>query len=148
MPQKTPHQLLVLDLQTVMELPLYLETVPAGFPSPAQDYQDGKIDLNRELIHKPDATFCIKVRGDSMLDANLLDGDLVLVERAVDARNGDIILAILDGDFTVKRLATDGSSITLMPANARFAPIPIHQYQDFAVWGVVRWILHKAIREV
>lgn len=113
-----------------IELPLYLETVPAGFPSPAQDYQDGKIDLNRELIHRPDATFCVKVRGDSMLDANLMDGDLVLVERGVDARHGDIILAILDGDFTVKRLAKDGTSISLLPANSRYAPIPIHPDQD------------------
>jgi DNA polymerase V len=129
-----------------LELPLYSEAVSAGFPSPAQDYQEGKIDLNRELIQRPDATFCVTVSGESMIDANLQDGDMLLVERGLDAHSGDIILAILDGDFTVKRLHRDGNSIALLPANSRFAPIPIHADQDFAVWGVVKWVLHKVTR--
>lgn len=130
-----------------LELPLYSEAVSAGFPSPAQDYQEGKIDLNRELIQRPDATFCVTVSGESMIDANLLDGDMLLVERGLDAHNGDIILAILDGEFTVKRLHSEGGSIALLPANPRYAPIPVHPDQDFSVWGVVKWVLHKVNRK-
>ena len=127
-----------------LDLPLYLETVPAGFPSPAQDYLDGVIDLNRELVLHPEATFCVTVRGDSMRDANLLDGDILVVDRSIKASSGSIAVCLLDGEFTVKRLVFSGEVITLVPENPSFKPLLVQPEQDFTVWGVGVWILHRA----
>lgn len=123
---------------------LLADAVSAGFPSPAQDYQEGKIDLNRELVHHPEATFCVVARGQSMVDANLHDGDILVVDRSVAPRSGAIAVCILDGEFTVKRYMLEKGGVVLWPANPAFPPIRIQPDQDFQVWGVVTWILHKA----
>lgn len=126
---------------------LLADAVSAGFPSPAQDYQEGRIDLNRELVRHPEATFCVIARGQSMVDANLHDGDILVVDRSVTAQSGAIAVCILDGEFTVKRYTREKGGVVLRPANPAFPPIRIQPDQDFQVWGVVTWILHKADRK-
>lgn len=123
---------------------LLADAVSAGFPSPAQDYQEGRIDLNRELVRRPEATFCVVARGQSMVDANLFDGDILVVDRSLTAQSGSIAVCILDGEFLVKRYTLEKSGVVLWPANPAFHPIRIQPDQDFQVWGVVTWILHKA----
>lgn len=123
---------------------LLADAVSAGFPSPAQDYQEGRIDLNRELVRRPEATFCVVARGQSMIDANLHDGDILVVDRSVVPQPGVIAVCILDGEFLVKRYTTERSGVVLWPANPAFQQIRIQPDQDFQVWGVVTWILHKA----
>jgi len=137
----------VYPVETSTELELLLaNAVAAGFPSPAQDYQDGVIDLNRELVVHPRSTFCVVVDGDSMLDAQLLDGDVLIVDKSVEAYDGCVAVCILDGDFTVKFFHQVEGRVVLRPANAKYRPIVVEPEQDFAVWGVVCYVIHKTHR--
>ncbi len=129
-----------------MELALAAGGVAAGFPSPAQDHLEGTIDLNRELVQHPASTFCVRVRGESMRDANLLDGDLLIVDRSLEPYQGCVAVCILDGEFTVKHFHRRESSVVLEPANPRFRPIVVAPDRDFAVWGVVSYVVHKICR--
>lgn len=122
----------------------YYPSVPAGFPSPAQDYLQNKIDLNEHLIEHPAATFLVRVQGDSMIDANLYDGDLLLVDRSIEPRNRHIVVAILNGEFTVKRLIKSGGDVFLKAENKAYRPIEIRDGMDFEVWGVVKHIIRDA----
>lgn len=123
---------------------LLAEEVSAGFPSPAQDYQDGTIDLNRELVSHPRATFCVKVRGESMQDANLLDGDVLIVDRSLDPSEGCIAVCLLDGEFLVKHFHRRNGQVVLMPANPAYLPIAVTTESSFEVWGIVTYVIHKA----
>lgn len=129
--------------QTPCLLPVFLDRVPAGFPSPADDYLEQRLDLNEHLIAHPAATFFVKVSGDSMLNAGIFSDDILVVDRSLEARNNDIILAILDGGFTVKRLRQRGPRIWLVPENPCFDVIEIQDGQDFEVWGVVIHVIHS-----
>lgn len=124
-------------------------SVHAGFPSPAQDYMSGGIDLNRELVRHPDATFYVRVSGDSMRDAGVNEGDVLVVDRSLEPSDGVLAICCLDGDFVLRRLRISSSAnareITLLPANPRFKPIKVGPGDEFSVWGVVSWIIHKAI---
>lgn len=122
------------------------DSVSAGFPSPAQDYQDGTIDLNRELVTHPRSTFCVRVRGQSMCDANLLDGDVLVVDRSIQASDGCIAVCLLDGEFLVKHVHRQNDRVVLVPANPLYKPLEVAPESAFEVWGVVTWILHKAQR--
>lgn len=124
-------------------LPLFQSVVPAGFPSPADDYLDKKLDLNEYLVKHPAATFFVRVSGDSMIEAGIHNGDILIVDRSLPALDGRIIIAILDGELTVKRLRKKGQQVTLVPENDLYEPIEINEFNDFEVWGVVTNVIHK-----
>jgi len=117
--------------------------VPAGFPSPAADHTRKRIDLNEHLIRNGDTTFIFKVKGDSMIDIGIYEGDALLVDRSIEARHGNIVLAVLNNEFTVKRLHKRGGVIKLVPENPRFPTITVKEGEEFDVWGVVTYNLHK-----
>ena len=125
-----------------MPIPLAEQSVKAGFPSPAQDYMEGEIDLNDILIRHREATFYVRVSGDSMKDAGILDGDLLVVDRSVTARHGDTVIACVDGEFTVKILQLT-PNIALLPANANYQPILFQAEQSLEIFGVVTFVIHK-----
>lgn len=123
-------------------LPLFETYVQAGFPSPAEGYQQRPIDLNELLVTNPPATFILRVEGESMRtddpgEQNIGPGDLLIVNRALAAKNGHIVVACLDGEFTVKKLRRQGRRVWLEPANRQFARIEVGEERDFQVWGVV-----------
>lgn len=137
-------EILGVESGTALALPLYLATVPAGFPSPADDYIDRKLDLNEHLIRHPAATFFVRVAGDSMTEAGIVSGDILIVDRAADPRNGSIVIAAVNGELTVKRLKKTSARLLLMPANPAFSPTEITPDTQFEIWGVVTYIIHKA----
>ena len=132
------------DLSTSCQLPLFTTAVAAGFPSPAEDYIEKKLDLNELVISNSNATFFVKVTGESMRNAGIQSGDILVVDRSIEPSNGKIVVAILNGEFTVKRIRIQGSTITLLPENNSFPDIPITAESDFQVWGVVTYVIHKA----
>ncbi|SJN44107.1 Error-prone repair protein UmuD [Microbacterium esteraromaticum] len=109
--------------------------IPAGFPSPAQDYYEGPIDLNAQLIDDPDATFIARVSGDSMIGVGIFDGDEVLVSRARKPRDGDIVVAVIDGELTLKRLLVTPRGIHLHSENPAYPDILVPELSDFTIWG-------------
>ena len=121
---------------------LYESKVAAGFPVPASDFTEGKLDLNQYLIKNPSATFFVRVSGDSMLGAGIHPDDILIVDRSLTPTNGKIVIAVLDGDLTVKRLRQDGKQIYLMPENPNFQPITVNDDADFQIWGVVTNVIH------
>lgn len=125
-----------------LEIPLYLSPAACGFPSPAQDYVEQTIDLNQLCVEHPAATFYVRASGHSMVQAGINDGDLLIVDRALTASHGDIVLACLDGEFTVKRLQ-ERPYPALMPENPDFAPIYLQEGQELEIFGVVTFVLHK-----
>jgi len=130
------------DLSTRYALPVFLGRLAAGFPSPADDYIEGRLDLNRHLIKHPAATFFVRVSGDSMIDAGIHHGDLLVVDRSLDAVDGNVIVAALDGELTVKRLFKQGEILRLLPANTDYQPIEILTRQTFEIFGVVTNVIH------
>ena len=131
-----------LDQSTELKLPLFSSRVPAGFPSPGDDYIDQTLDLN-ELVKHPSDTFLVKVEGDSMINAGIYDGDILVVDRAVEADNNKVVVANLDGELTVKRLSIKGTSVLLMPDNPKYEPIEIRPLSDFRIMGVVSFVIHR-----
>ena len=131
------------DFTTQLDLPLAGTAIAAGFPSPAEEYLDLALDLNKELIKHPAATFYARVKGDSMVDAGIQDGDLLVIDKALEPKEGSIAVCYLDGEFTVKRLAVREEGVYLMAANAEFKPIRITEENDFLVWGLVAYVIHK-----
>jgi len=121
--------------------PLFAAPVPAGFPSPADDYIERSLDLNEHLIQHPAATFFVRASGDSML-GNIHSGDLLVVDRAKEAANGSIVIAVIDGELTVKRLCKRGNSVSLESDNSSYAPLAVNEESDVAIWGVVTNVIH------
>lgn len=136
--------ILPLDCRSRLDLPFYLSPVAAGFPSPAEDYIDKRLDLNEFLVRHKAATFFVRVAGDSMRDAGVSDGDILIVDRALEPRNDSIVVAALDGELTVKRLRRERGGLFLIPENPEYAPIAVPPEASFQVWGVVTFIIHKA----
>ena len=122
--------------------PLYFTGVSAGFPSPADDYIDQDLDLNEHLIEHPAATYFVRACGNSMIGAGIHDGDLLIVDRAVEPQNGSIVIAVLCGDLTVKRLRIQNGRLLLEPDNNAYPPIEVVPEMDFQVWGVCRHVIH------
>lgn len=116
--------------------------VSAGFPSPAQDHYRGPIDLNEILIQDKTSTFLLRVAGDSMTGAGIFDGDHIIVDRSLTPTVGDVVVAIIDGDLTLKTLAQSSSGWILRAQNPRFASIPLEGDMEMTVWGVVTYNLH------
>lgn len=131
--------------QRMKPLPLFAIPVKAGFPSPGDDYVEQNLDLNEYLIQHPAATFFVRVDGDSMIGAGIAMGDILIVDRALEAANGKIVVAVINGEFTVKRLKKVGEKLTLEAANPNYPPIAIHPGWDFRVWGVVTYVIHKCL---
>jgi len=122
-----------------MAIPLFECAVSAGFPSPAEDFIDTTaLDLNRFLIKNPAATFILKISGDSMTGVGLFPGDMVLVDASITPQSGMIVVAVINGDLTIKRLVHHNNQIVLMPENPAYMPITIKNAMDFSVWGVVK----------
>ena len=145
MKNKIEHKFFSLEISAKekIRLPIFQESVSAGFPSPAQDYIENSLDLNELMIKHPSSTFFVRVQGESMRGAGIFSGDILVVDRSLEAANGKIIVAIINGEFTVKRLVLGHESIHLVPANASYPVINVHPDQDFQVWGVVTYVIHK-----
>lgn len=126
-----------IDQRQPLRLPLFLAGVQAGFPSPADDFIDKRLDLNEHLIQHPAATFFVRAVGDSMLGSGIHDGDLLVVDRAVEAQVGKTIIAAVHGELTVKRLEKRGERLMLAPANPAFPSIDVTDGEGFEIWGVV-----------
>ena len=129
--------------EKTLDIPFYQSNVSAGFPSPAEDFMELDLNLQEYLVQHPSATFCVKVTGDSMQNAGIFSGDVMVVDRALEPKNKTIVLAVLDGEFTVKRIHKKGDLLFLNPENDNFKPIEITQEIYFKVWGVVTHIIHK-----
>ena len=129
--------------EKVLDIPFYQSNVPAGFPSPAEDFMDLDLNLQEHLVQHPSATFCVRVTGDSMQNAGIFSGDVMVVDRALESKNNSIVLAVLDGEFTVKRIQKRAGKLYLKPENKNFSPIEIIEEMNFQVWGVVTHIIHK-----
>lgn len=125
--------------------PIFLESVSAGFPSPADDYLEGRIDLNKQLVKNPNATFFVRVTGDSMVDAGIYSGDTLIVDRSLEPKDNSIVIAVVDGELTVKRLSTSKTKIYLNPENKNYSPIEISEESNFEIWGVVTNVIHSTV---
>lgn len=124
-------------------LPLMVSRIAAGFPSPADDYVEKQIDLNTHLIQHREATFILRVTGWSMRDAGIFDGDEIIVDRAITAVDGKIVVAAINGDLTVKRLRRIGSTVHLVAENPEFPAIILKEGEELCIWGVVTRVLHR-----
>lgn len=131
------------EQQEEKNLRMFEDRVQAGFPSPVQGEYADTIDLNRALITNPAATFCARVIGDSMADAGINEGDLLIVDRAITPHDGSVAVCFIDGDFTVKRLSVRDDGVYLIPANAAFPELHMTENCNFVVWGVVTHIIKK-----
>jgi len=130
------------DLSTNIDIQ-YVEGLKAGFPSPADDFAELKIDLNREVVRNQEATFYAKVKGNSMVDAGISDGDVLVIDRSIEPTSNKIAVCYIDGEFTVKRLRVEDDVIWLVPENEEFEPIKVTAENEFMVWGVVTYIIKK-----
>ena len=126
-----------------MKIALYLNTVCAGFPSPASDYLEGEIDLNRYLIKNPLATFIVKSQGNCMLQAGIHSGDLLIVDRSIKPKNNSIAIASIDGDLTVKRIKISGKKFLLSSDNKDYGNVKINNESDIFIWGIVTKVIHN-----
>lgn len=117
--------------------------IQAGFPSPAQDFMDLAIDLNKVLVRNPASTFYGRVKGDSMIDAGIHDGDLLIIDKSLDPRSGDMAVCFIDGEFTIKYIKIERKAIWLIPANDEYKPIKVTEDNDFLIWGIVTYSIKK-----
>ena len=122
-------------------IPLAQQGISAGFPSPADDFLDLSIDLNKELVKHPYATFYGRVSGDSMTGAGLDDGDLLVIDKSLEPRDGKIAVCFIDGEITVKRIKLEADAVWLMPENAKYTPIKVTQDNEFVIWGIVTSVI-------
>ncbi len=127
---------------TGLELPLVAARISAGFPSPADDYIDRRLDLNEYLVKHPAATFFVRVAGNSMIGAGIHDGDILIVDRALEPADGRVVVAVISGELTVKRIRRRNDRLYLVPENPDFEPIEVSGDTDFQVWGVVTNVIH------
>lgn len=130
------------DLSTKYRQSLFEAKVSAGFSSPAADYEEDKLDLNKYLIKHPAATFFVRVTGDSMMGAGIHSGDLLVVDRSLEPRDKSVVIAVIDGELTVKRIRIGKKKITLEPENENYSVQQITEDTDFQVWGVVTNVIH------
>ena len=125
------------------QLPVFASKIQAGFPSPADDYIEGYLDLNTKFIKHPSSTFVLQATGDSMMDVGIFSGDWLLVDRSIEPSDGRIVIAAVNGELTVKRLSHKGGKVQLLPANPKFKPIDITEENEMVIWGVVTLVLHE-----
>jgi len=126
-------------------LPLALCHVEAGFPSPADDYMEGALDLNEHVIKHPSATYFVRASGDSMIGAGIFNGDLLIVDRSLEASSGKVVIAEVDGQLTVKRLLKLNDGFSLQSENSSYPPIELQEGNEVVVWGVVTHVIHDLL---
>ncbi|MBE0390247.1 DNA polymerase V [Flavobacterium sp. 7E] len=131
------------DFDSELKIPFIPDGVSAGFPSPAADFMENNIDLNKELTENPLATFYIKVKGNSMIDAGINDKDVLVVDRSLEPQNNKIAICFIDGEFTVKRILLEKDCLYLMPENENYAPIKVTEENELIIWGIVTYVIKK-----
>ena len=131
------------DFESDLRIPFVKEGVSAGFPSPAADFMETSIDLNKELTDNPLATFYIKVKGNSMIDAGINDNDVLVVDRSLEPQNHKIAICFIDGEFTVKRILVEQDCLYLMPENPSYSPIKVTEENQLIIWGMVTYVIKK-----
>jgi len=141
--EKMIKEILLCGFSEAHELPLAKELIQAGFPSPAEGLPSETLDLNQHLIKNPAGTYLLRVAGESMMNAGIFPDDLLIVDKSVEAVNGDVVVAVLDGDFTVKRLFIKGARCELRSENPNYPPIQVAAFENVEIWGVVRHVIHS-----
>lgn len=141
-------QIFSADPTTIMELPFVDGGIKAGFPSPCQDYMTESIDLNKEIIRHKETTFLARVSGNSLMDAGISDGDIIVIDRSLEVNDGDFVVAFIDGDFTLKEFKRDKDNhcAWLIPHNDSYSPIKVTEDNNFIVWGVLTYTIKKLHR--
>ena len=134
------------DMTSSLPLPYADHGIQAGFPSPAQDYITESIDLNTEIVRHPAATFYGRVNGDSMIGEGIEDGDLIVIDRAIEPADGELAVCSVEGEFTLKRIKIEPDRVWLIPANEMFDPIMITPDSRFEIWGVVTYVIKRKHR--
>ena len=135
------------DAESHLPLPYADEGIRAGFPSPAQDYMELAIDLNKELIKHPTSTFYGRVVGDSMKDEGIEEGDILVIDKSLELMDDDLAVCFIDGDFTVKRVRMESAAAWLVPSNVKYPPIKVTKDNEFMVWGIVTYTIKKNRRK-
>ena len=141
----TTITLTALKISKPCSLPLALCRVEAGFPSPADDYMEGSLDLNEHVIKHPSATYFVRASGDSMTDAGIFNGDLLIVDRSLEPIHGKVVIAEVDGQLTVKRLLKLSDGFSLQSENSSYPPIELQEGNEVVVWGVVTHVIHDLL---
>ena len=131
------------NFESEIQIPYITEGVSAGFPSPAADFMETNIDLNKELSENPLATYYIKVKGNSMIDAGINDKDVLVVDRSLEPQNNKIAICCIDGEFTVKRIQVEKDCLYLMPENQSYEPIKVTEENQLIIWGMVTYVIKK-----
>lgn len=131
------------DYESELRIPFIPDGVSAGFPSPAADFMENNIDLNKELSENPLATFYIKVKGNSMIDAGIEDKDVLIVDRSIEPQDNKIAICFIDGEFTVKRIKLEKDCLYLMPENSNYTPIKVTEENQLIIWGIVTYVIKK-----
>ncbi|RKS94655.1 DNA polymerase V [Flavobacterium limicola] len=131
------------NFDSKIKIPFMKGGVSAGFPSPAADFMENNIDLNKELSENPLATFYIKVKGNSMINAGINDKDVLVVDRSIEPRNNAIAICFIDGEFTVKRIQVAQDCLYLMPENPNYQPIKVTEENQLIIWGMVTYVIKK-----
>jgi DNA polymerase V len=146
-PKTSPNDLSICiyeaETSTILEIPMVSSSISAGFPSPALDFIDIRIDLNRHLIKHPSSTYFGRVKGVSMKDAGIDDGDLLIIDRSLEPKNDRIAVCFIEGEFTLKRIRIEKRCCWLIPANPNYEAIQVHADQEFMIWGIVSFIIKK-----
>ena len=127
----------------LLKRPIVNEDIAAGFPSPAEDFKEVRISLDKELVKNEDATFYARARGNSMIDANIEDGDLLVIDRSIETRNGKIAVCMIDGEFTIKRLKVEKKQVYLMPENENYKSIKVTEENELIIWGIVTYVIKE-----
>jgi len=141
MPIKNNFTFFTPDAETTKELPYFSGGIKAGFPSPAADFDGSKIDLNKVLVKNFEATFYAKASGTSMIGAGIDDGDIMVVDRSLEPRDGKIAVCFIDGEFTVKRIKIKKDGVYLIPENQEFKPIQVTEDNKLLIWGIVTYVI-------
>ncbi len=131
------------EVNYLSKFPLYSCKISAGFPSPADDHLEKNLDLNNHLVKHPAATFFVRVSGDSMINAGINDNDILIVDRSLKPSHGKIVIAVVDGQMTVKRLYKQSGKLILMPENTTYKPIQVTEDMTIEIWGVVVTAIHS-----
>ncbi len=140
-------EIIKLDNTELLKLPLFANRISCGFPSPAEDYIEGLLNLNEKLIPRPSSTFLVKAEGDSMTGAGIFEGDLLIVDKSITASHNQIVVAVLNGEFTIKRLFYRFPMTLLQPENPKYKTIEVTPEMNFQVWGVITYTIHGFFKQ-
>jgi len=141
--QTNTLEIFTADTSSSISLPLVDSGISAGFPSPADDFLDISIDLNKEFVKNPSTTFYGRVKGDSMINAGLSNGDLLIIDKSLEPVNAKIAVCFIDGEFTVKRIKIEKDIVWLVAENEKYQPIKVTAENDFIIWGIVTTVIKK-----